>query len=88
MAKRYYLNEEQFESLEHYKRMFELNADKIAKLCEAERDDVVYGFHLGEMHSHLRDCFMEMMKILNKIRDQRIAVGKTDKEDLENEEIK
>jgi DNA-directed RNA polymerase subunit F len=30
---------EQFEHLEHYKRMFELNADRIRELCNEERSD-------------------------------------------------
>ena len=59
---------DQFEDLEHYKTMFERNADRIENLCNSEKDDIVYGFELGGMHSHLRDCFIEMMELLSEIK--------------------
>jgi hypothetical protein len=60
------------EQIEHYKRMFELNADLVKNLCNSEKDDIVYGFELGKMHSHLRDCFIEMMELENEIKSQKV----------------
>ena len=68
----YYITQEQLETIEHYKRMFEVNAETIQNLCDSEKDDIVYGFELGKMHSHLRDCFIEMMELEDEIRKQQI----------------
>ncbi len=70
--KKYYVTQEQLESIDHFKRMFELNADTIRQLCSSEKDDVVYGFELGGIHSHLRDCFIEMFDLEGEIRKQTI----------------
>ena len=70
--KRYLITEEQLESLEHYKRMFEFNADELKNLCDSEKDEIVYGFELGRMHSHLRQCFIDMMELEDEIRKQQI----------------
>jgi hypothetical protein len=67
---KYYVTPEQLESIEHYKRMFELNAETIRQLCSSEKDDVVYGFELGQIHSHMRDCFIEMYDLTGEIRKQ------------------
>ena len=73
MAKKdYYISQKQLELLEHYKRMFNLNADYIYDLCNSEKDDVVYGFELGKIHSHLKECFVDMMELEGKIREQKI----------------
>lgn len=69
---KYFITLEQFEQIRHYKRMFELNADLIKQLCENEKDDIVYGFELGQMHSHLRACFSEMFQIENEIINQGV----------------
>lgn len=69
----YYITQEQLETIEHYKRMFELNAETIQQLCNSEKDDVVYGFELGKMYSHLRDCFVNMMELEDEIRRQQIT---------------
>ena len=70
--KNYYITQEQFETIEHYKRMFELNAENVQRLCDSGKDDIVYGFELGKMHAHLRDCFINMMKLEDEIKEQRI----------------
>lgn len=67
----YYITKEQFESISHYKRMFELNAENIKELCDSEKDDIVYGYHLGQIQYHLRDCFVEMMELEDEIRNQK-----------------
>jgi hypothetical protein len=71
--KGYLITQEQIEKLEHYKRMFELNAELIKDLCGEEKDDVVYGFELGKMHSHLRQCFIGMMELESEIRIQNFS---------------
>lgn len=68
--KGYLITQEQIEKIEHYKRMFEVNADLVRELCSEEKDDVVYGFELGKMHSHLRQCFIEMMELESEIKSQ------------------
>lgn len=71
MEQRYLITQEQLEQIRHYKNMFELNADLVRDLCNSEKADIVYGFELGKMHSHLRDCFMEMMYLENEINNQK-----------------
>ena len=66
---KYLITQEQLEQIEHFKRMFAHNADLIQDLCSGEKDDVVYGFALGEIHSHLRQCFMDMMELEGEIRE-------------------
>jgi hypothetical protein len=72
----YFITQEQLEIIEHYKRMFELNAERINTLCSSEKDDIVYGFELGEMHSHLRQCFIDMMELEDEIRKQEVKKDK------------
>jgi hypothetical protein len=62
------ITKEQLETIEHYQRMFQLNAETIQDLCSGEKDDVVYGFELGKIHSHLQDCHLEMMNLTSDIR--------------------
>lgn len=71
-AQKYFITNDQLEQLEHYKRMFEMQADIVNGLCSGEKDDVVYGFELGKLHSYQRDCFVEMMRLENEIRSQTI----------------
>ena len=73
MEQKYLITQEQLEQIEHYKRMFELNADLVKDLCNSEKDDVVYGFELGKMHSHLRHCFIDMMELESEIRNQKVV---------------
>ena len=40
MEKRYLITQEQLEKIEHYKRMFEVNADLIYGICNSEKDDI------------------------------------------------
>ena len=75
MEQKYLITEDQLEQFEHYKRMFELNAELIQDLCSSERDDVVYRFELGKIHSQLRNCFIKMMELESKIRNQTIDIN-------------
>jgi hypothetical protein len=70
MERKYLITQEQFEQIQHYMRMFQLNSELISDICSSEKDDVVYGFELGKMYSNLRDCFVEMMELEGKIRNQ------------------
>ena len=67
---KYYITQEQLEDIEHYKRMFEHNAEAIQYLCSVERDDIVYGFELGQIYTHLRECYIKMMELEGQIRQQ------------------
>ena len=71
MSKKIYITEEQLYTIEHYKRMFEVNAENIEKLCNGEKADIVYGFELGKIHSHLRECFLNMMDLFDEIKEQK-----------------
>ena len=73
MERKYLITQEQLEAIEHYKRMFESNAERVECLCNGEKDDIVYGFELGKIHSHLRDCFIEMMELEGEIRNQKVV---------------
>lgn len=68
--KEYLITEEQLEKIEHFRRMFEVNAEIIQILCSEEKDDIVYGFELGKVHSDLRQCFINMMELESEIRIQ------------------
>lgn len=68
----YKVTQQQLEQIEHYQRMFELEASNIEGLCLEERPDVNIGFVLGKTHSHLRDCFAGMMELESEIRSQII----------------
>jgi hypothetical protein len=72
MKTKYTITVEQLETLDHYKRMFEMEADRIKGLCSSEKDDIVYGFELGEMHSHLRECFLRMSDLSESIKNNKI----------------
>lgn len=72
MERVYKITQSQFEDIDHLKRMFEHNAERIRKLCSEERSDVVYGFELGEIHSHLRECFMKMDELEDNISNSRV----------------
>ena len=73
MEQKYLITQEQLEIIEHHKRMFSYNADLLRDLCNEEKDDIVYGFELGMMHSHLRDCFVKMMELESEIRNQKVT---------------
>jgi uncharacterized Ntn-hydrolase superfamily protein len=72
MEKEYRITADQLETINHYKRMFDINSDRIQELCDSKKDDIVYGFELGMIYSHLRECFMGMNNFENEIRGQVI----------------
>jgi hypothetical protein len=73
---KYYITEEQLETLDHYKNMFSVNAERVNQLCKQETPDITIGFELGELHSHLRECFMNMMQLEGEIRKQKEEYNK------------
>jgi hypothetical protein len=66
----YVINRDDLRIFEHYAEMFRLNAERINELCSSEKDDVVYGFELGQIHSHMRDCFVEMLEHCNSVKSK------------------
>ena len=58
------------ESSKFNQQMFRLHADSIKDLCSSEKDDVVYGFQLGETYTYLNKHFIEMMELTDEIRKQ------------------
>lgn len=73
MEQKYLITQEQLKQIQHYKTMFELNAEFVRDLCNSEKDDIIYGFELGKMYSHLRDCFTQMMLLESEIRNQKVV---------------
>lgn len=72
MAKQYLIDQEQLEEIIHYKDMFQLNSQYIKELCSSEKHDIVYGYELGKMYSHLSDCFLEMMDLVTSIKEKQV----------------
>lgn len=70
MERKYLITQDELATVIHYKRMFEANADLLQELCDGEKDDIVYGFELGKIHSHLRDCYIEMIKLEQTIESK------------------
>jgi hypothetical protein len=71
--KNYYISQEQLEQLEHYTTMFNVNCDNLKTLCSSEKDDIIYGFELGQMYHHLKSCFIDMMELTDEIKQQTIT---------------
>lgn len=70
MEKEYKITQEQLDDITYYKNMFEYHSDTIKTLCGLERDDVVYGFQLGQTYSQMRQCYINMMELESKIKEQ------------------
>ncbi len=68
MSKKYTITNEQLQQLEYFQQMFRHHADNIKELCSSEKDDVVYGFKLGETYTYLSKHFIEMMELTDEIR--------------------
>lgn len=66
--KGYLITEEQLEKLGDFERMIGGCAEIIQVLCSEEKDDIVYGFELGKVHSDLRQCYIDMMNLQSEIR--------------------
>lgn len=56
------------DTLLHYKYMFSLFADRVKELCEMGRDDIVYGFKLGELYSDLKRKEFEMSDFISNLK--------------------
>lgn len=68
MSKKYTITHEQLQQLEYFQQMFRHHADSIKELCSSEKDDVVYGFKLGETYTYLSKHSMEMIELTDEIR--------------------
>ena len=71
--KEYRVTQEQLESLDRFRRMFENEAESITELCKSEKDDIVYGFELGKLHNWNRLHFSEFTELLTEIKSQNIV---------------
>jgi len=70
MKKEYKITQEQLDDISYYKTMFEYHSGVIRHLCESEKDDIVYGFQLGETHTQMRQCYIKMIELESQIREQ------------------
>jgi len=70
MDKQYIISQEQLEDISHYKNMFEYHSNVIKYLCESEKDDIVYGFILGETYTGMKECYAKMMELESQIKTQ------------------
>ena len=70
--KEYKITQEQFEQIQHFKRMFEIIADDLSGLCKDEKPDIVYGFELGKLHTYIRTYHLDMMNLEDDIRKQEL----------------
>lgn len=64
------ITHEQFHEYIHCRRMIEIDSQQIQELCSTEQDDILIGFELGKIHTHLRECFSKMLDIENQIHTQ------------------
>ena len=48
--------------------MIDFNADIIKDLCNSEKENIFYGFELGKIHSHLKQCHLEMTETIKMIK--------------------
>lgn len=69
---KYGITQDQFEQIQHFKRMFENIADEISELCSNEKPDIVYGFELGKLHTYIRTHFVDMVGLESEIREQKL----------------
>lgn len=70
---KYLITQDQLHAINYSKDMFELNAKSINSLCSSEKEDIVYGFELGQRYTHLMDCFIEMMELVSAIEKQKFV---------------
>lgn len=70
MKEKYYITQDQLESLILYRRGIEMSAERIANLCSSEKADMVYGFELGKIHSQIRDSFCGILDLEYAIGQQ------------------
>jgi hypothetical protein len=71
MEKKYTITQEQFEQLDYIQSMLRQHSDNIRELCSTEKDDVVYGFQLGQTYTYLTKHFIEMMELMSEIRESK-----------------
>lgn len=65
------ITQEQFKSIEHFKRMFEVASENVMGLAKnSEIGEVELGFELGRIYTDLRQFAMEMSLLLYEIKEQ------------------
>lgn len=63
--KKYYITQEQLERIDHFKEMFRYESDNLRDLCSSEKDDVVYGYQMGQTSANLSECHMNLMLLIS-----------------------
>jgi len=66
---KYTITQDQFLSLKHYNRMFELYSGIIEDISSKGHDELSLGFELGKLHGDIRDSFLSMAELLNNIKN-------------------
>jgi hypothetical protein len=66
--KGYKITQEQFESIQHFKRMFDSQSDLILEITKEEKPDILIGFELGKLYNYQRDCYIQMMELETQIK--------------------
>lgn len=65
------ITQEQFKSIEHFKRMFEVASENVMGLVKnSEIGETELGFELGRIYTDLRQHAMEMSLLLYEIKEQ------------------
>jgi hypothetical protein len=67
----YQITEEQYETILHTTKTLEFTADTIKDLCNGEKDDIVYGFELGQIFRNLRNWLPELLELEENLNRQK-----------------
>ena len=67
-----YLTEEQLDEIKHCQELIRDINDNIDKLCDSEKDDIVYGYQLGKISEFLSDCHYKLHTTTIDINKQDI----------------
>lgn len=70
--KTFYISRDQFEKIRQYSNIIDACNERIAKLCSSKKDDIVYGFELGQIQWLLTDNRMVMLELEDAIRQQKL----------------
>ena len=61
--------EAQILELEHIRDMITHNQELIKRLCDSEKDDIVYGFALGEINQHFWELRTDLSKVIDNMNE-------------------
>lgn len=69
--KEYHISKKQLEELEYIKGVFSSQAENIKELCSAEREDIVYGYELGQIQSTIKTFELDFNDLIKQIKVQK-----------------